>query len=71
MKPSWVFTEDHSATGSSYLVIFDSVCQLLDKPTQDFGIINVPYEPEKHVLFSERFKLCDNSVEHPGSEVSK
>jgi len=71
VKPSWVFIKDHSGTTSSYLIVFDSVCELLDKPTQDFGIINIPYEPEKHMFISERFKLCDNSVERPGSEVSK
>ena len=71
VKPSWVFIWDHSRTRSSYLIISDSIYQLLEKSTQDFGVIDVPYEFEKCVLFREWSKFCDNPIELPGSEVSK
>ena len=71
VKPSWVFIKGHSRIGSSYLIIFDSICQLLDKSTQDLGVIDVPYELEKSVFFRERSKLCDNPIELPGHKMSK
>jgi len=54
-----------------YLVIHDSISQLLDKSYQGFGIINVPQEPNNHVLSGEWFKFCDDILELPGRGMSK
>ena len=60
-----MFIKDRSRTSSSYLVIRDGVCQLLDEPGQSFGIIDVVEEPNKRMLVRKRFKLRDNLLELP------
>jgi len=66
-----VFIEDHSGTGSSYLIIFNSIFQLLDESTQDCGVVSILQEFEKSMLFRERPKLCDDPIKLPGNEMSK
>jgi hypothetical protein len=41
MKPSWMLSNDHSKTCSSYLVIRNGVGQFLDESGQGLGVISV------------------------------
>ena len=66
-----MFIEDHNRTGCSYLVVCDGIGQLLDESRQGFGILDVAQEPNKHMLFGERFKPRDNSIELPGKGISE
>jgi len=62
---------DHSGTGSSYLVICDSISQLLGKPNQGFGIINIVQELEECMLFREWLELRKDPFKLPGRQVRK
>ena len=60
-----MFIKCCSGTGSTYLVICDGICQLLDKSSQDFGIVNIAKESNKRMLRGERFKLRDDPLKLP------
>ena len=70
VKPSWMFIKDHSRTGNSYLVVGDSISQILNKSTQGFAIINVLQEFQKHMLFRKWCKFCNDHIKLPKSSMS-
>ena len=53
---------------SSYLVIHDGIGQLLDKPGQDFDIIDVAQESDERILVSEWFEFLDDPLELPEAD---
>ena len=62
---------DHNGTGNPYLVICDGVSQLLDKPGQHLGVVNIAQEPDECMLFSERFELCNDPPKYPERGASE
>ena len=71
MKPGWMLTIDCSGAGHSYLVICDSISQILDKPGQGFGIVNIAQELEEYLLFREWLEPRNNPFKLPERGVSK
>ena len=66
-----MLTMDHGGTGCSYLVIHDSITQLLNKSSQDFGIINIVQELEECMLVREWLELHNHPFKLPERGMSK
>ena len=60
-----MFIQGHSTTGGAYLVICDGIGQLLDRSSQDLGILSIAQESNKCVLFGEWFKLGNDPLKPP------
>jgi len=50
----------------TYLVIRDSISQVLDEAAQSFGVVDVLQELQKLVLFRKRSELCNDPNQLPG-----
>lgn len=51
----------------TYLVIRDSISEVLDEAVQSVGVVNVLQELQKLMLFRKRSELCNDPNQLPGN----
>ena len=51
----------------TYLVICDSISEVLDEAVQSVGVVDVLQELQKLMLFRKRSELCNDPSQLPGN----
>ena len=51
----------------TYLVICDSISEVLDEAVQSVGVVDVLQELQKLMLFRKRSELCNDPNQLPGN----